>query len=425
MKKISNPYLVIGIILVILLSGLVYLVFTPSGSKAVLYFVLSKYSGSPDISIASVKGSLAQGITVNRISAKSPKYLPEGTVIEIQDITAKAFSFDSGGVYVEINNGQMRMPGSDTIVFYGAYKNRKLDFTVYSKTIYVQQFLDMFIQSDLLTKIDGVINDFNASIVGGVFKPKIKGNFLISDLVYDKFSLTDVPIELNVKIKGDLGRALLYGDVIMQKGTVRGPTPAVINLNPSKIIFQGDLENPSLDIKAASNVSNTAISIELKGTFKKPDLVLTSDPPMSQQELLLMLATGTQWSSLSSGDPNQDISQDLANDFLNYLISSGSNNEIMKSLGIDSVSVTYNGNTQGAGISKNLSDKTSIRYGVEQNKRDDNGSNGSLNQTVGGEYKLTDSVSLDAQTTLSQSDDGGDSGNGTNGTVTLNYKKKF
>ena len=339
MKKISNPYLVIGIVLAILLLGLVYLVFTPSGSKAVLYFALSKYSGSRDISIASVKGSLAQGVTVNRISAKSPKYLPEGTVIEIQDITAKALSFDSGGIYVEINNGSLRMPGSDTILFYGTYKNRKLDFTIYSKTIYVQQFLDMFIQSDLLKKIDGDIDDFNATIAGGVFRPKIKGDFLIRNLIYDKFSLTDVPIEADVKIKGDLGRALLYGDVIMQKGTVRGPTPAVINLNPSKIIFKGNLENPSLDIKATSNVSNTEISIELKGTFKKPNLVLTSDPPMAQQELLLMLATGTQWSSLSSGDPNQDISQDLANDFLNYLISSGSNNGIIKSLGIDSLTL--------------------------------------------------------------------------------------
>ncbi len=422
MKKISKSHFIVGIIVVLLI--IAYLIFTPLGSKAVLRFILSKYSDSKDISIASVNGSLAAGITVNRININSPKHLPQGTVITIQEIKAKALSFDSGGIFVEVNNGQMRMPGSDTILFYGTYKNRRLDFTVYSNTIYVQQFLDMFIESDQLKNINGVVDNFNAVIAGGIFRPRIKGNFHVDNLVYDKFSLSDVPAEINVKIKGDLGKTLLYGDLIMQKGTVKGPTPAVINLDPSKIIFNGDLENPSLGIKAASIVSNVNISIDLKGTFKKPDLVLTSDPPRSQQELLLMLATGTQWASLTSSDPDQDISQDLANDFLNYLVSSGSNNELMKSLGIDSVSVTYNSNTQGAGVSKNLTDKASVRYGVEQTRKDD-GSNGSMSQTVGGEYKLTDSVSIDAKTTLSQSDDEGDGRNGSDDTVTLKYKKKF
>jgi translocation and assembly module TamB len=107
--------------------------------------------------------------------------------------------------------------------------------------------------------------------------------------------------ELNADLKGQL-QIELTGRAAKLSGTVESTWGAVeilgrrYNLERARLGFDGSAEpNPQLDIRATRDIRDATIAIEVRGTAKKPQLVLTSDPPIYDQSQVVAL--------ILSGDP--------------------------------------------------------------------------------------------------------------------------
>ena len=79
----------------------------------------------------------------------------------------------------------------------------------------------------------------------------------------------------------------------------------------------GDPFNPILDIRGTSRIRNYNITAYIYGTANKPETVFTSEPPLAQEEVIALLATGatteeiTEDSSLLAGRAAVLLLQDL------------------------------------------------------------------------------------------------------------------
>jgi hypothetical protein len=181
-------------------------------------------------------------------------------------------------------------------------------------------------------------------------------------------------------------------------------------------------------------VARTLINIKVKGTRQSPKVELSSDAGYSQQQLLLMLATGQR---LSLGDDTSGRSRmtpALASDFVDYLLFGGERGRFIRALGLSDISINANekrqgfipatdfpggeplqksgvpaANAWGVTFNKDVTDRLGVGYGVEMG---DNPSSRQQDVThrLEGEYQLTDKFVLGAQKEMKPARVGGSSG---------------
>jgi hypothetical protein len=173
-------------------------------------------------------------------------------------------------------------------------------------------------------------------------------------------------------------------------------------------------------------VEKTNISIKLTGTKSQPDLQLTSEPPYSKERLMIMLATGKSWQSIDRSLDSGVDSAALTRDFLDYWLFAGKSNQFAQKFGISEFTVQYNDSAKGVAAKKEITDKIGVGYGIEQTVTTEQKKN--TTQTIGGEVKLNDklSVGVERELTTSQTNE---AENPTlqekDEKVMLKYKKSF
>jgi translocation and assembly module TamB len=135
----------------------------------------------------------------------------------------------------------------------------------------------------------------------------------------------DLPLALNVEV--DLGRALTFtgegldtglagrvrittssdGD-LLGRGTIRAVNGTYVafgqklTIDRGRLIFDGPLDNPALDIVALRKNLAVEAGVELTGTVKVPQVRVTSKPPVPENEALAWLVTGQGLSNSSRVD---------------------------------------------------------------------------------------------------------------------------
>lgn len=87
-----------------------------------------------------------------------------------------------------------------------------------------------------------------------------------------------------------------------------------LKIDPGRLIFGGGpIDNPGIDLRAykgltTQNVmaqsSGEIVGVNLRGSLRKPELTLFSNPPMSQNEMMSYLLFGRSSTSSSGGDQN-------------------------------------------------------------------------------------------------------------------------
>lgn len=138
----------------------------------------------------------------------------------------------------------------------------------------------------------------------------------------------DITAEDPVLIRGNLIDGQITGQNLKLGGTIGSPTTSgivisedlVADLPFSKLEVQsGSITlrpdspaNPYLDLKGSSKVSSYLVQVYVSGTLQNPKLVLTSDPPLPESEIMVLLATGT----LSAQLANQEVASRKALQYL-------------------------------------------------------------------------------------------------------------
>ena len=106
--------------------------------------------------------------------------------------------------------------------------------------------------------------------------------------------LYDLDLEGNLKVLGSLRYPNIDGTIRVTRGTINYlRTPFKVKSAILGFPLQGSLI-PSINLYATSRLFRTDIFLNVRGPVDEMDLKLTSNPPMSQQELFRMLTLRTQ-----------------------------------------------------------------------------------------------------------------------------------
>jgi translocation and assembly module TamB len=194
--------------------------------------------------------------------------------------------------------------------------------------------------------------------------------------------------------RGLLGK----GSIRAVNGTYRAFGQKLV-IDPGRLIFDGPLDNPGLDIVALRKNLTVEAGVAVTGTVKVPIIALTSNPPVPDSEKLAWLVLGHGLDRTSGAD---FAALQTASALLLGRNAKPVTATIAESVGVDDISIKSGGPTaRGAhngasdaenrviAIGKRLSDKLSLVY--EQGLT-------VANSALKIEYSLTRNITLRAET---------------------------
>ncbi|HEY7787430.1 MAG TPA: translocation/assembly module TamB domain-containing protein, partial [Casimicrobiaceae bacterium] len=110
--------------------------------------------------------------------------------------------------------------------------------------------------------------------------------------------LTFVGEGLDVRLGGSVRITTSANGTLEGRGTIRAINGTyfafgqTLTIDRGRVIFDGPLDNPALDVVALRKNLPVEAGVELTGTVKVPQIRVTSNPPVPQNEALAWLVTG-------------------------------------------------------------------------------------------------------------------------------------
>lgn len=393
-RKIIFFFTLIGLILVSFMIAAWVVFATEFGTSYVVKKLLLTSSSVEKVAWQESTGSFVGGMVYDDFVLEDLEFFPKPNKVKIQKLVVNIDSFSLDGISVTIENGKLSLPDADPILINGKYEQQLLDFNVYTMS-FSDREIKALMTTDILKQITGNLSAVDIFVKGTIDEPILSGELMIEKIVKDDFSLEQAPCRFQLNIKKNADVLGLQGVITCKTGLIRGKKTALVQLQESKIFFNGDPTKPSLDIKATSVVENIKINIAVKGGVQNPDLQINSNPPMSKDRLLLALATNKTWKNTEQLFNKGSFSPDIAKDFLGYFMFGEEGNTFAEKFGLKSVSVQYDGKTKGVTVTKDISSKLEGRYKIEETTTNEN--QAEVSQKVSGEYQITDSLSVEAQ----------------------------
>jgi len=380
------------------------------------------------VSIGQVQGNLVKGMVFQEVEIKDGKPLPEGSSLRIARASFSFSPFRSEGLDGEVHNARLALAHSeDPVVLSGHLANGFLKANLYSKSVDVQDLKALFPQVRQREAVTGVVKDLDITFTGPWRTPQINGIFLVERFSYRQFLLEQCPVWFGIKLQGgESGFKQIRGEVLLRGGTITSRR-AVSHLQESHLFFPGDSRGIVLDLRGTSTIEGIPIRMALTGTSQHPELKLTSEPPISQEALLLMLTTGKRWRSLEGQFTQGQIPVDVVRDFLDYLIFSATASTLNQHFGLPGVFLTFDANTKTIGVQRTISENAQVVYGIQppQAGRE----RPSRVHRLGAEVKVAEDASIAAEGEVEQAPSDGTSIQTEeprpNEKILLKYKKRF
>ena len=397
MKRII---LIILIFFVALGAAFFYLVGTTRGSAWLVDFILSKLATDYELSQDGWTGSLAQGLSLKHAEFNLSQLgdFPQGYILRLENFSFHINGWGLKEVDITMQNARLIMPLADPVVLFGSLKDGMLDLNLFAHSLSLEQIRELIPDPDpQMQAYSGTIKDIDLYLKGPLDSLVLTGGLGVEELHNADFRVRDCAVRLDLYCERVFAAIRWAGEIAFDGGRVAGVKTAQVDLETGRLIFERmSPENPGLDFKGQAKVEKTKIQVVLQGTLKEPELVLTSQPPMPQPRLLIMLATNRSWSGVETTLVDRRISADLAKDFLDYFVFSGSGSQMAEQFGIRDFFIEYNDEVQGFGIKKRLTDSLDAIYEVEEDRHQPEGSVNRRHQ-VGGEYHLRDNLSITAK----------------------------
>lgn len=391
---------IVGLSLSMLLAGVVvFLCFTPYGAGFSLR-VVSKYLFSPyQVAYERVEGVLARGIRVFNLQVSIPFILAPGSLVRVQefDLGFERLSFD--GLTVKVDNARVLGPKADPVVVNGWLRQGRYHADIYTQSLDLAALRQVIRHFRNPPPLKGELKEVELQLTGTMERPQVAGVFMVGHIPKGWFLLRDVPVSCALYFSRTGGLWGTYGTLDIHGGLLQAPR-VLLHLEESRLSFSGDPANPQLDIHAKATVARVHIDISAKGTRWKPDVRLVSDPPLPEEQLLLMLTTGKKWGLGGVSTGGRKMSPELAGDFIDYFFFGGAGARLAGFFGFSGISYKLDQTKQGVTFNRGLSDKLDIGYGVAVSHTPDERHQRALTQTVEGEYRVTDKVTLGAQKEL-------------------------
>ncbi|MDO8580810.1 MAG: translocation/assembly module TamB domain-containing protein [Candidatus Omnitrophota bacterium] len=387
--------LVCFLVFVILLAGaLAFCLMAPWGSQFVIRKMISSYLRPNTIQIGQMRGALASGLSLDDILLTNINVLPEGNRLRIQHLYFALNPFKRFDWTINVDHARLQFPETDPVIIFGTLKNQSLDFNCFAPSLTLNDFRNVFPEKNIPWKVKNVsLSNVDIFLRGDIHNPDVTGTVVLSRLSWQKITLLDMPATLNLTME-DFDIRKLTGEILVPGGMVTAGRTSIA-IHEGKMFFKGETLAPSFDVNGQSTIDKVDISVHFQGTFKEPNIRLTSDPPLSQEQLMVMLATGKGWAGVTQTFEEGQFSANATRDFVDYFIFSGQGGQFAQRLGIHDVSITFDKEKKGIAAKKSISQRFDVGFGLEQENIDDEDI--LFTRTVGGELKVTDTFSLEAQ----------------------------
>jgi len=203
-------------------------------------------------------------------------------------------------------------------------------------------------------------------------KPSLAVQVIIPGNLWIRGHGLDVQLTGNMDVGMRAGLPAAAGELKAVHGTFR-LLGRVFEIERGKVTLYGDevALNPELDLSLITYVSGTLIRVQLLGTALEPELILTSEPYLSEADIISMLLFGQQMYQLDSGQ--EDLLRSRTNEILASYGASQLQDQVGSQMGIDIITYgqgTDKDSTAGSlTIGKYLSPKVLMKYERVLDKR--------------------------------------------------------
>ncbi len=372
----------------------VWILYTPSGTKFVIDQIVERTVGVKKASWETIEGSLVQGIRVTHLEIHQLPYLSEGSFIRIQEVTVGLSRFGMMGINLNVKNGRLFFKGEEPIVFEVSFNQGEINANVYTQRLNLADLRQVLSQFFDIVLFKGDVRDVDLLISGPLDKPNVRGKFFVEKLFLPEFVLQDVLVRPQLKLHRTRSHWERFGVLFLDSGRFENQWVKVY-LQPSRLIFSGQISvYPEFDVRATTRVAQTDIYIHAQGSQKKHQLFLSSDPVYSKEQILLMLTTGRRWAGIDRVGKD-DRHHELASNFIDYLLFGGSRSKLIQKLGLSDISISADEKKQGLRVSKELTDRLDVGYGVEVSHGD--AQERAVTQRLDSQYRLTNKVIIGVQ----------------------------
>jgi hypothetical protein len=422
--KLKKELRIVGIILLILALGggiFSYFFMTNKGLKTMTHLLLDHYVKAETKTIGSIQGRMSDQVVLKDVELKNLQQLPPGTVVRVQELIIIPHGWNYQKAEFKVSNARLMLHFSDNIVIDGSYHNQDFALTVFSSALDLGEVLHLAgVKEGPLNAIKGGLKNVDIKIKGTIANPEIDGKLMIDNLTFNDITVRQTPTALKLMLSDIENDLQLKGEVNFEKGDVQAKKTK-ITLKTSKVFFNGDPEDPGLAVEAFSRVEAVNIDIHVTGSLQRPDLQLSSDPPLSSEELMVTLATGKKWQDLNTLEQGQ-VTGALVKDFVDYMFFSGSGDGFFEKIGITNIKVTMEEDAKGIGFTKELTEDLDVDYEIEQKggplPRQQN-----TYQTLGADYRLSNKffASLERQSDVSNAGEP----EAVDNRLLFKYKKRF
>ena len=154
-------------------------------------------------------------------------------------------------------------------------------------------------------------------------------------------SLAKLSGDVDLRLRGTAARPVLLGRVNVAEGDIKlGGTKYHLErgdisfLNPVRI-------DPVLDVEATTRVRDYDITIGLHGTMERLNTTYRSDPPLSSDDIISLLAFGTTQTenTLGGGAPAPGFAESASGALLSSAINQAVTNRVSKLFGVSSIRI--------------------------------------------------------------------------------------
>lgn len=352
-----------------------------------------------ELSVERIDGELTGDLAFSGVLLQDLARFPPGSMVKIERLSA-AFPLRLERIKT-IQNGTLRLPDADPILFYGTQQDGRVEAHVYAHSVDLDPLLRMVSNHPRVGSVAIALADAHVVITGSVKDMTVAGDFELSRFWREGVSISGCRAKLALTAEDVTTARTVRGAVMISGGTLiaRHTTMAI---QQGHVNFTGDPTAPTFDVKGVSKIGDTTIFITLKGRLDKPELQLSSEPPKPASLLLVMLATGRSWKGAQEALVQGTIPLDLAADFIDYFAFGGRGSTLARRFGLTGLAVQVDTQANTVGVETTVADRLSI--GVEMQPAALAKSTASTSEPlaqapaapmkVGAEYKISDDTSL-------------------------------
>jgi len=400
MRKFFYAILILIVLLGTVISAAYYLTGTRQGLELVSQKILADIVPAEDIKIGQVSGRVQDGLTINQLELRNLKHFPPGSLIRIQRVTIRLQSLKVNDLDVDFENIRVFLPNSEPIVLSGRFQKGRLSSNVYSNNISIAEILS-FLPRKLDSNPQGRISKIDLYLEGPLSGIQIKGSFNIDQLILPRFTVSDAPGELNLLMKRIPTGYSPSGELSASTGKVRTKFSSM-QLQKTHLYFSKSFAEPAFDVRGQASVGKTTMDITLRGSPKAPIWKFSSNPPLPEEILMLMFATGKSFEIVQESWDQQKLTPDVAKDLIDYLLLGGEGGRFAEKFGIKDVSLIYDTDVDvaGIGVTKEITRYLDVGYQIEQEGVSTTA--GDIKHTLGAEFKINPKLSVEVDKELYQ-----------------------